>query len=264
MLAFEHKLLLGHVSMLTDATFAVREIEGKSRGYIITADRDEHIRISRAAPQSHIVEGFCLGHTEFVSKVRLIPGTDLLVSGGGDEWIGVWDWLNSKLKASINIKQRLSKYLIATPEDKDPQVAVSGIWVVPVQNQPGNHAVVIASEKVPALLVISASTIGDSQTQVTVVDQQLQGLNPLDVTVIDQRVLVSLDARNNDQKRIVSLQFTANDNGSIQVARDEASENTLKQLNDLTGIEEDPKSLENLLYGIKNLKKRTGWEEREE
>jgi tRNA (guanine-N(7)-)-methyltransferase subunit TRM82 len=263
-LAFEHKLLLGHVSMLTDATFAVREVEGKSRGYIITADRDEHIRISRAAPQSHIVEGFCLGHTEFVSKVCLVPGTDLLVSGGGDEWIGIWDWLNSKLKASINIKQHLSKYLTATPEDKDPQVAVSGIWVVPVQNQPGNHAVVIASEKVPALLVISSSTIGDSQTQVTVVDQQLLGLNPLDITVIDQRILVSLDARDNKQKRIVSLQFAANDNGSIEVARDEASENTLKQLNDLTGIEEDPKSLENLLYGIKNLKKRTGWEEREE
>ena len=263
-LAFEHKLLLGHVSMLTDATFATRVVEGKSRGYIISADRDEHIRISRAAPQSHIIEGFCLGHTEFVSKIRLVPGTDLLISGGGDEWIGVWDWLNSKLKASINIKQHLSKYLTATPEDKDPQVAVSGIWVVPVQNQPGNHAVVIASEKVPALLVISSSTIGDSQTQVTIVEEQLQGLNPLDITTIDQRVLVSLDARNNDQKRVVALQVTADDNGSIQVARDEASENTLKQLNDLTGIEEDPKSLENLLYGTKNLKKRTGWEEREE
>jgi len=278
-LAFEHKLLLGHVSMLTDATFAVREIEGKSRGYIITADRDEHIRISRAAPQSHIVEGFCLGHTEFVSKIRLIPGTDLLVSGGGDQWIGVWDWLNSRLIASLDIKQHLRKYLTATPEDKDPQVAVSGIWVVPVQNQPGNHAVVIASEKVPALLVIPASTIGDTRTHVTVVEQQvqglkplvttvveqqLQGLNPLDVTVIDQRVLVSLDARNDDQTRIVALQFVANDNGSIEVVRDEASENTLKQLNDLSGIEEDPKSLETLLYGIKNLKKRTGWEERED
>lgn len=263
-LAFEHKLLLGHVSMLTDATFAVREIEGKSRGYIISADRDEHIRISRAAPQSHIVEGFCLGHTEYVSKICLIPGSDLLVSGGGDDWIGVWDWLNSKLKTSINIKQHLSKYLIATPEDKDPQVAVSGIWVVPIQNQPGKHAVVIASEKVPALLVLSSSAIGNSQAQITVVEQQLQGLNPLDVTVIDQHVLVSLDARSDNQHRIVALQFAANDNGSIDVARDEASENTLKQLNDLTGIEEDPKSLENLLYGIKNLKKRTGWEEREE
>jgi len=255
---------LGHVSMLTDATFAVREIEGKSRGYIISADRDEHIRISRAAPLSHIVEGFCLGHTEYVSKICLIPGSDLLVSGGGDDWIGVWDWLNSKLKTSINIKQHLSKYLIATPENKDPQVAVSGIWVVPIQNQPGKHAVVIASEKVPALLVLSSSAIGDSQAQITVVEQQLQGLNPLDVTVIDQHVLVSLDARSDNQHRIVALQFAANDNGSIDVARDEASENTLKQLNDLTGIEEDPKSLENLLYGIKNLKKRTGWEEREE
>jgi tRNA (guanine-N(7)-)-methyltransferase subunit TRM82 len=263
-LAFEHKLLLGHVSMLTDATFATREVEGKSRGYIISADRDEHIRISRAAPQSHIIEGFCLGHTEFVSKIRLVPGTDLLISGGGDEWIGVWDWLNSKLKATVNIKRHLSKYLTATPEDKDPQVAVSGIWVVPVQNQPGNHAVVIASEKVPALLVISSSTIGESQTQVTIIEEQLQGLNPLDITTIDQRVLVSLDSRTTDQKRVVALQFTANDNGSIQVARDEASEHTLKQLNDLTGIEEDPKSLENLLYGTKNLKKRTGWEEREE
>jgi tRNA (guanine-N(7)-)-methyltransferase subunit TRM82 len=263
-LAFEHKLLLGHVSMLTDATFAVREIEGKSRGYIITADRDEHIRISRAAPQSHIVEGFCLGHTEFVSKICLIPGSDLLVSGGGDEWIGVWDWLNSKLTSSINIKQHLGKFLAATPEDKDPQIAVSGMWIVPIQNQPGNHAVVVASEKVPALLVISSSTIGDSQTHVTVVDQQLQGLNPLDVTVIDQRVLVSLDARDDGQKRIVALQLAANDTGSIDVSRDEESESTLTQLNDLIGIEEDPKSLESLLYGIKNLKKRTGWEEREE
>jgi tRNA (guanine-N(7)-)-methyltransferase subunit TRM82 len=263
-LAFEHKLLLGHVSMLTDATFAVREIEGKSRGYIITADRDEHIRISRAAPQSHIVEGFCLGHTEFVSKICLIPGSDLLVSGGGDEWIGVWDWLNSKLTSSINIKQHLGKFLAATPEDKDPQIAVSGMWIVPIQNQPGNHAVVVASEKVPALLVISSSTIGDSQTHVTVVDQQLQSLNPLDVTVIDQRVLVSLDARDDGQKRIVALQLAANDTGSIDVSRDEESESTLTQLNDLIGIEEDPKSLESLLYGIKNLKKRTGWEEREE
>jgi len=38
----------------------------------------------------------------------------------------------------------------------------------------------------------------------------------------------------------------------------------LKQLNDLSGIEEDPKSLDNLLYNVKNLKKRTGWGEQAE
>jgi tRNA (guanine-N(7)-)-methyltransferase subunit TRM82 len=264
-LAFEHKLLLGHVSMLTDATFAVREVEGKSRGYVLTADRDEHIRVSRAAPQSHIIEGFCLGHTEFVSKLCLIPGTDLLVSGGGDDWIGIWDWPNFSMKASINIRQHLSKYLVATPEDKDPQVAVSGIWAVPVQNRSGNHAIVIACEKVPALLVLSSSTLGDSAAaKVTIVDQQIQGLNPLDVTVVGQHIAVSLDARLEDQKRVVALQFTENDNGEINVARDEEAETILKQLNDLTGIEEDPKSLDSLLYSIKNLRKRTGWDQPEE
>jgi tRNA (guanine-N(7)-)-methyltransferase subunit TRM82 len=263
-LAFEHKLLLGHVSMLTDATFAVREVEGKSRGYIITADRDEHIRISRAAPQSHIIEGFCLGHTEYVSKICLVPGTDFLVSGGGNDWIGVWDWPNFKLKASINIQQHLSKFLVPTPEDKDPQVAVSGIWVVPIQNQPNDCAIVIACEKVPALLVFSSSAINDGTTNVTVVDHQIQDLSPLDVAIVGQQIAVSLDARLDNQKRTVVLQFAANDNGVIEVARDEEAENKVKQLNDLTGIEEDPKSLDTLLYGIKNLKKRTGWGEQGE
>lgn len=260
-LAFEHKLLLGHVSMLTDATFAVREADGKSRGYIITADRDEHIRISRAAPQSHIIEGFCMGHTEFVSKVCLVPSTDFLVSGGGDNWIGVWDWPNFRLKNSINIRQHLSKYLTPTPEDKDPQVAVSGIWTAPVA---GQHAIIIACEKVPALLVVSSSTIGESTSQVTVVEQPLQGMNPLDVTVFDQHVVVSLDGRSEGQSRMLALQLAVNSNGAIEVARDDEYENTLKQLNELSGIEEDPKSLESLLYGMKNLRKRVGWDQPEE
>lgn len=263
-LAFEHKLLLGHVSMLTDATFATREANGKTRGFIITADRDEHIRISREAPQSHIIEGFCLGHKEFVSKLCLVPGTDLLVSGGGDDWIGIWDWPNYTLKNSINIRQHLAKYLTPTPDDKDPQVAVSGIWTVPIENQPGNSAVVIACEKVPALLVISSSTIGESGSQVTVVEQQLHGLHPLDVTFVGQHTIVSLDARAEDQERLVVLQIMANDIGAVDVTRNGTYEDTLKQLNGLTGIEEDPKSLDGLLYSIKNLKKRTGWDQPEE
>jgi tRNA (guanine-N(7)-)-methyltransferase subunit TRM82 len=163
------------------------------------------------------------------------------------------------MKASINIRQHLSKFLVPTPEDKDPQVAVSGIWVVPIQNQPSNCAVVVACEKVPALLVFSSSTINSGATNVTVVDQQIQDLNPLDVAIVGQQIAVSLDARLDDQKRTVVLQLAANDNGVIEVARNEEAENKLKQLNDLTGIEEDPKSLETLLYGVKNLKKRTGW-----
>lgn len=263
-LAFEHKLLLGHVSMLTDVTFATRQVDGKTRGYIFTADRDEHIRISRAAPQSHIIEGFCLGHKEFVNKVCLVPDTDLLVSGGGDDWVGVWDWPNFTLKNKVNVREYFGKFLIPTEGDKDPQIAILGIWTVPVQNQPGNVAVVIACEKVPALLVLSATSLSDSSTKPAVVEQQLQGHNPLDVTTIDQRAVVSLDARGEGQKRLVSLQVVAGEDGSIRVDPDETSEEKLNLLNSLGGVEEDPKTLDGLLYNVRNLRKRTGWPEEQQ
>lgn len=97
---FEHSLLLGHVSMLTEILSA--EVGG--RAYLLTADRDEHIRISRGIPQSHIIEGFCLGHTSFVNAL-CIPSTrlDVLVSGGGDKELYVWDWPENKLLSKVDL-----------------------------------------------------------------------------------------------------------------------------------------------------------------
>jgi tRNA (guanine-N(7)-)-methyltransferase subunit TRM82 len=48
-------LILGHTSMLTTFTLTPDE------RYIITADRDEHIRVSWY-PQGFNIERFCLGH----------------------------------------------------------------------------------------------------------------------------------------------------------------------------------------------------------
>ena len=56
------KLILGHTSPLT-ALFLSDDEQ-----YIVTADRDEHIRISRY-PQGEIVERFLLGHKQSVSQV---------------------------------------------------------------------------------------------------------------------------------------------------------------------------------------------------
>ncbi|PWW77730.1 hypothetical protein C7212DRAFT_90045, partial [Tuber magnatum] len=92
------KLLLGHVSMLTDllSVTTTTAQEGQKRKYIITADRDEHIRVSRY-PQSWVIEGFCLGHTAFVSKL-LVPrwAPQEVLSGGGDAWLGRWRWADGK------------------------------------------------------------------------------------------------------------------------------------------------------------------------
>ena len=133
-LKFKHELLLGHVSMLTDIAYA--NVDG--RGYIFTADRDEHIRISRGPPQGHIIEGFCHGHEEFVSKLCLVS-SGRLVSGGGDANLFVWDWLNYRLLETVCIREAVLQFLRAHPEissnsiedENSFKTAVSGIWAVP-------------------------------------------------------------------------------------------------------------------------------------
>lgn len=87
-------LLLGHVSMLTALVLG----ESDGRRYMLTADRDEHIRVSRYLPQTHVIHGFCLGHREFVAAMA-IPASrpEILVSGGGDDELFVWDWVAGRL-----------------------------------------------------------------------------------------------------------------------------------------------------------------------
>lgn len=112
---FELTLLLGHVSMLTYiavGTAPSTTEEGKTREYIITADRDEHIRVSRGMPQAHVIEGFCLGHEDFVSRLCVAPGgrEEVLISGGGDDDLFVWDWVGSRLLSKASVWEHVSKF----------------------------------------------------------------------------------------------------------------------------------------------------------
>lgn len=110
-LEFPHELLLGHVSLLTDlivTTIRPNESTEQPRTYLITSDRDEHIRISRGPPQAYVIEGFCLGHHDFINKLCLAePG--LLVSGGGEDDLLVWDWLSHKLINKLNISRAVRR-----------------------------------------------------------------------------------------------------------------------------------------------------------
>lgn len=123
-LNFKHHLLLGHVSLLTDiACVAIPAEEATGyhdRTYIITADRDEHIRVSRGMPHAHIIEGFCLGHTQFVSKICVLPWNPrYLISGGGDSHLLVWDWLAGRILHKVNLQDAVTEYInrhYASPE----------------------------------------------------------------------------------------------------------------------------------------------------
>jgi len=134
-LQFEHQLLLGHVSLLTDLAYVKLDQKlspsHQDRDYIITSDRDEHIRVSRGIPQAYIIEGYCLGHNEFVSSI-CVPQRKpkLLVSGGGDDYLLVWDWISGTLRQKIDLRKLVTEMKVLKDQGPDLKfnIAVSGIW----------------------------------------------------------------------------------------------------------------------------------------
>jgi tRNA (guanine-N(7)-)-methyltransferase subunit TRM82 len=122
--SFEHKILLGHVSMLTDLAL----VTSGGRNYIITADRDEHIRVSRGIPQTHVIEGFCLGHTEFISRL-CVPShrPELLISGGGDDELFVWEWEVGRLVSKVDLKSHVVSMMRESDGWRESEESVAAV-----------------------------------------------------------------------------------------------------------------------------------------
>ncbi|XP_058792005.1 tRNA (guanine-N(7)-)-methyltransferase non-catalytic subunit WDR4 [Phymastichus coffea] len=95
------QLLLGHLSMLLDI---LATDDGK---YIITADRDEKIRISMF-PNSYNIVSYCLGHKNFVTNIAILPhDKNILVSSGGDGMLMFWDFLAGRELSLIHFHEKL-------------------------------------------------------------------------------------------------------------------------------------------------------------
>ena len=274
-LAFEHQLLLGHVSMLTDMAYATREVDGKRRGYIITADRDEHIRVSRGPPQSHIIETYCLGHKAFVSKICVLPGMDLLLSGGGDEWLGLWEWPEGRLRCElfdfgVGIRHDLEDNK-NYPHDDPEHIAVSGMWRVTANYRDGEgtaDAVLVACEGLPVLVVFTVSELGKASREGGGQWWHSQGTDGpvLDVTCVDSVMFVSFDVREEGAKplRAYKICVKRDDGGHadwLEMEEDEGLEGMLRATTECAPTVESGKGIDDLLYGIANLRKRGHREE---
>ena len=159
-LNFDHNLLLGHVSLLTDV-MCVNLVSPlhKPRNYILTADRDEHIRVSRGIPHAHMIDGYCLGHTEFITKLCVPPAYDhLLISGGGDDYLMLWDWPAGKMLQRFDLRGLVDtfrnthfeagKLVNSSSEDKDAEtnidsalkICVSNIQALETFKEPSGHS----------------------------------------------------------------------------------------------------------------------------
>ena len=135
-LQFECKLLLGHVSLLTDVAITEVPFGLKSRQYILTADRDEHIRVSRGISQAHVIENYCLGHREFVSKLCIVPwNSELLVAGSGEPSLKVYHWQTGELLDEElfkgDVRQDISGCFDPDSGERSlERLTVSNIWPV--------------------------------------------------------------------------------------------------------------------------------------
>ncbi|XP_072940072.1 tRNA (guanine-N(7)-)-methyltransferase non-catalytic subunit wuho [Epargyreus clarus] len=106
--------LLGHLSLLLNI---LQTSDGK---YIITADRDEKIRVT-CYPKTYIIHSYCLGHKEFVNHLELLPHDErYLISTSGDGTIKFWNYEKGALCYTIDtyidvndesLKEEFKKYM---------------------------------------------------------------------------------------------------------------------------------------------------------
>lgn len=95
--------LLGHLSMLLDLLVT------RDQKYIVTADRDEKIRVS-LYPNCYNVLSYCLGHDKFVTNIEELPHDgNILVSSGGDGRLKFWDYKAGEELGSVDVNENVKE-----------------------------------------------------------------------------------------------------------------------------------------------------------
>ncbi|KAH7329324.1 hypothetical protein B0I35DRAFT_473939 [Stachybotrys elegans] len=245
---FELTLLLGHVSMLT--AMALAEAEG--RRYIVTADRDEHIRVSRYLPQAYVIEGFCLGHKNFVSDMTIPVGKgQLLVSGGGDEELHVWDWKSGQLLSKTNV---LSLAKEIAPETS--KVAIVGLNSLVFPSEDGDVCYVLAICE--GINAIFSWQVTDENTLNHPGIIQLPG-KPLHLTIATAegappKILTAVDPGAEGKAKSLHVFTLLQNEGRIAVDQDVTVHDTTLEAGEMEVPEAEVQSL---LYNTESLRKQS-------
>lgn len=287
---FEHKLMLGHVSLLTDVAIATTHAEPRDRLFLLTSDRDEHVRVSRY-PQAHVIHSYCLGFSEFVSKICVVPWAQrYVIAGSGEPSLKIFDWQLGQLMSQVMINDLLNKgastssYPIGSDRALE-KLAVSGIW--PFSSMDTNvmaetkrvEGILVALEGLPLLLSFWFQDSGHLHHHQSIT---LSG-NVLDVSVtVDRRMIaiVSLDNIHRPGSMVKEREETANSQMVTVIELDQSTSSWNEQREVLEirsgGIEKtghfpcapqarplgssrargEYSSLGDFLYGLENLRKK--------
>lgn len=201
--------ILGHVSMLSEVVVA--EHDGKQ--YILTGDRDEHIKVSHY-PKSYVVRNWLFGHHEFVSCLQVCPfDKDILVSGGGDDYLIVWNWWDKKELSRIELRELVAPFLTEAhmpPErflrdDSQGEICISKVAVYTHNNK---RLLLVLCENTSCLLTFSIGenmVVRHSQTLLT--DSPI-----IDFVVVANTVIAAVDVESNTD---LLRMFRFDDNGVL-------------------------------------------------
>ncbi|CAB4255667.1 similar to Saccharomyces cerevisiae YDR165W TRM82 Subunit of a tRNA methyltransferase complex composed of Trm8p and Trm82p that catalyzes 7- methylguanosine modification of tRNA [Maudiozyma barnettii] len=196
--------ILGHVSMLTDVLF---KVDSHGKKFIITTDRDEHIKVSHF-PQSFIVDKWLFGHSQFLSSIcSPLWKSEWLFSAGGDDFIYLWDWESGKKLSEFKYSDIIKPYLT------EKHLAPSRF-----QNESNDiieYAVskIVAFSGIPYIAFFVEATNILFIVKIDVENKKISESNTLELpyniislnTANDNEVIVSLDNRDSNGENFVKF-----------------------------------------------------------
>lgn len=195
--------ILGHVSMLTDVVMT-KDTSGKR--YIITSDRDEHIKISHF-PQCFIVNKWLFGHTEFVSSLCSPQWKqNWLFSAGGDDLVFAWDWEAGKKLSQFDyrdlIKPHLTTAHLASPRFQNEANSIIEYAVSKLVSPRNLPILAFFVEATKLLIILDVDTVSGALS----LKQSIElPYNVISISERDDEFLVTLDNHESDSRDFVQF-----------------------------------------------------------
>lgn len=195
--------ILGHVSMLSEVIVA----EHENKLYVLTGDRDEHIKVSHY-PKTYVVRNWLFGHHEFVSCLHICDfNKDILISGGGDDYLLVWNWWEKTQLSRIELRELLTPFLNDShlpPErflrdDSEREICISKVTTYCQDDQ---KVLVVLCENTKCLLTFKIEdNMNFVHKQTYIFDHPV-----IDFVIVSNKVLAAIDIETDDNL-LQMLQF---------------------------------------------------------
>ncbi|GAV50384.1 hypothetical protein ZYGR_0U02400 [Zygosaccharomyces rouxii] len=247
--------LIGHVSMLTDVLFG-KDDQGKK--YLITSDRDEHIRVTHY-PQTFIIDKWLFGHREFVSSIH-IPSwsSQLLFSAGGDDTIFLWDWIKGSKLSTFEYKDLIKPYLtdahLAASRFQNENNDLIEYAVAQITTCRKFPYAAFFVEATKALIILHVDQTNAALSLKQVIDLRY---NVISLSQVSDGFLITQDNHESGNKEFVSLVRYIESKDTFELDKqfgETLDEAINKSLSEDSTVNVQPADIAQL-YGVANLKK---------